>query len=99
MEEKKKAKTVRMANGKDIPQEKISYEELEKVASNLNQQCKAMYQKLQEAEHVISNFNDIGMLLSILKQSEYFDDSFTSRCARKVQDTVTAMLDSVEKED
>lgn len=78
---------------------KLTYEQLEQAANGLSQQCQQMYQKLKEAEQIIGNFNDIGMLLSILKQSEFFDDYFVKRCADKIQSTVTSMLDSVENAD
>lgn len=78
-------------------EEKLSYEQLEQVAKTLDQQCRQMYQKLQEAENFINNFNDVGFLLAIVKQSEYFDDYFIKRCTDKIQSTVTEMLDSTEK--
>lgn len=56
-----------------------------------------MYQKLNEAERIISNFNDIGLLLSVIKQSEFFDDYFIKRCSDKIQTIITEMLDSTEK--
>lgn len=67
------------------------------MAQKLNQQCQQLYQKLREAEKVINNFNDIGLLLSVIKQSEYFDEDFIKRCSDKIQGVVTDMLDSVEK--
>lgn len=101
MEEKKekqtkKSKTVAM-KAENPAQGKLSYEDLEALANNLNGQCKAMYQRLQEAERIISNFNDVGMLLSILKESEYFDEDFIRRCVDKIQSVVTYMLDTADE--
>lgn len=97
MEEKKtkksKAKEVAL-DSQEKP--KLSYEELEQAAANLNHQCQVMYQKLQEAEKIINNFNDVGMLLSILKASEFFNEAFIQRCSEKIESTVSGMLDSVE---
>ena len=95
----KKSKEVKKATAPSEAQEvkKPSYEELEAALQTLNQHCKELYQKLQEADKIIGNFNDIGILLSILKQSEYFDESFIGRCAGKIQGVITQMLDSAEE--
>lgn len=59
---------------------------------NLNQQCRQLYEKLVQAEQIISNFNDVGMLLSIIKMAEYFDDDFIVKCTAKVQSVISEML-------
>ena len=76
---------------------KLSYEELEKIASNLNNQCKQLYQELMETRQVLANFNDVGLLLSIIDKSEYFDTSFVERCIKKVQTIITEMMDNADK--
>lgn len=95
MEEKtkKRAKTVAV---NEAPVNKISYEELEQIAKNLNQQCQLLHQRLHEAEMVVSNINEVGLLLSIIKESEYFDDDFIQRCVSKIQDIITTMFDNAE---
>lgn len=93
---KKEAKEVKMPS-EPKKEEKLTYEQLEQVAQSLNQRCQQMYEKLQEANQLISNFNDIGLLLSILNQSSYFNDTFIERCAGKIEEIVTKMLDSVEQ--
>lgn len=96
MEKKsKKAKEVSMEVQKE---EKLTYEQLEQVANNLNQQCRQMYQKLQEAQEVISNFNDIAMLLTVLEKAEFFDNEFVSKCAERVQNTVSEIIDPKQEE-
>lgn len=101
MEKKSKTKEIKMNTPKNPEPtqgvEKLTYEQLEQVAQNLSQQCQQMYQKLNEAERIISNFNDIGLLLSVIKQSEFFDDYFIKRCSDKIQTIITEMLDSTEK--
>lgn len=76
---------------------KLSYEELEQMAGNLNRQCQQFYSQLQEANRIISEFNEVGMLLSILERSEHFSSAFTERCASKIETMVTAALDAAEK--
>ena len=92
---KEKSKNVEMNAQKE--QKKLSYEELEQIANNLNKQCQQMYGKLQEADRIISEFNEIGMLLSILEKSEHFSENFTARCSKKVEEIVTKALDSADK--
>jgi hypothetical protein len=92
----KKSKTVKMES-KSAEQKKLSYEELERIANQLNGQCKNLYNQLQEAQSVIANFNDVGMLLSIIKQGENFNAAFIERCSKKVEKIVTQMLDSADE--
>ena len=77
-----KSKTVKMdaQNNK-----KLSYEQLEQLANNLNRQCQ--------------QFNEVDMLLSILEKSEHFNEDFVTRCANKVEEIITKALDSAEKQD
>jgi len=94
--EKKSAKEVKM--DAKIEQTKLSYEQLEQIAGNLNQQCNILKQQLQEARVVIAEFNEIGLLLSIIDKGSNFDYNFIERCSKKVQDIITRMLDDSEKE-
>ena len=76
---------------------KLSYEELEQLAGNLNKQCQQFYNQLQEANRVISEFNEIGMLLSILDKSEHFSEKFVNRVSNEVETIITKALDNSEK--
>lgn len=89
-----KSKTVKMNAQKE---EKLTYEQLEQLAGNLNKQCQQFYTQLQEANRVISEFNEIGTLLDILDKSEHFSSAFTERCAQKIEDIITNALDAAEK--
>lgn len=93
MEEKKK-KTEEVKEPK-----KLTYEQLEQVAGNLNKQCQELWNQLQETKRVISEFNEIGMLLEILDKSEHFDEDFVSRCSKKVEEIVSKAFDEQEKHD
>ena len=90
-----KSKNVEM-KGK---QEKLSYEQLEQIAGNLNNRCNQLYQQVQEAQAIIADFNEIGMLLSIIDRGEHFDEAFISRCASKIQETVSKAMDAAEERD
>ena len=93
MDEKKKSAAVEVKedNGK------LSYEQLERVARDLNMQCRQLASQLQSAQRVISEFNDLEMLLGILAKSEYFHESFVSRCVDTIENLVTKALDNAEK--
>ena len=94
---KEKSKEIKMdASGEK--KEKHSYEQLEQVANNLNRQCQQFYGQLQEANRIISGFNEIDMLLSILSKSEHFSEEFVNRCSAKIEQIVTEALDNGEKQ-
>lgn len=96
MEEKSKKTGKTSKKEENNAPEKPTYEQLEQIAQNLNNQCHYMQKKLAEAEKIVNNVNDIGILLSIIKSSEYFEESFITRCAGKIQSVITEMLDNSE---
>ena len=93
-----KSKEIKMDAQKGQKNEKLSYEQLEQVANNLNRQCQQFYNQLQEANRIISGFNEIDMLLSILSKSEHFSEEFVTRCSAKIEEIVTEALDNGEKQ-
>ena len=93
-----KSKEIKMDAQKGQKNEKLSYEQLEQVANNLNRQCQQFYNQLQEANRIISGFNEIEMLLSILDKSEHFSEEFVTRCSAKIEEIVTEALDNGEKQ-
>lgn len=94
----KKSKTISMT-GKpnENATEKLSYEQLEQVAGNLNMQCRQLQNSLHEAQQIISGFNVVELLLSIIEKGEYFESSFIDRCVFKIQSGVTTLLDNADK--
>ena len=95
----KKSKTVNINGNAGKQPEKMSYEQLEQIAGNLNQQCRILQQQLTQAQNVIAEFNEIGMLLDILKQAEQFTPQFVERCANKIEELITKALDVSEKQE
>lgn len=90
----KKSKTIKMEAGKEPERKgKLSYEELENVANQLNNRCKELYAKLQDTNKVLADLNGVELLLDVLGKSEYFDSEFTSKCAAKIQDILTPMFE------
>ena len=80
-------------------QEKLSYEQLEQIAGNLNQQCRQMQEHIRSMQNVIAEFNEIGMLLDILGKSEHFDEKFITRCSSKIEEIVSKAMDASEKKE
>ena len=77
--------------------EKLTYEQLESVANELNMQCKQLYAKLQNAQKVISEFNDLGLLLDIIGKGEYFSSDFVECCTERVEKLVRKALEEYDK--
>ena len=92
----KKSKTVSM-NEANKENEKLSYEQLEQVANNLNRQCQQLHAQLRSAQAAIAEFNEISMLLDILGKGEHFTEQFVNRCSSKIEEIVTKALNASEK--
>lgn len=80
-------------------QEKLSYEQLEQIANNLNQQCRQMQEHIRNLQNVIAEFNEISMLLDILGKSEHFNEAFVLRCSSKIEELIIKALDASEKQE
>ena len=96
MEEK--SKTVDRSGNAGNQPEKMPYEQLERIAGNLNQQCNVLSQQLRQAQNVIAEFNEIGMLLDVLGKSEHFNPQFVERCSNKIEELISKAMDAFEKE-
>ena len=94
----KKSKEVRMnASGDSNQSEKLTYEQLEQVANNLNNRCNLLYQQLQQSQKALGEVNEIGMLLDVLGKSEHFEQAFVERCASKIQELISKAMYASEK--
>lgn len=78
-------------------QPKLTFEELERIAVDLQNQRDQLRNQLRSAQSIIAEFNEIGMLLDILDKSEHFSEDFVSRCSKKVEEIITKALDNSEK--
>lgn len=96
--EKKSGQVKPVMGAKSDEPKKLSYEQLEHVASSLNQQCRALQQQLMQAQKTLAEFNEIEVLLEVLKQSEQFSPQFVERCANTIEELVTKALDRSEKQ-
>ena len=98
-----KSKSVKMSapkgNVENPGQEKLSYEQLEQIAGNLNQQCRQMQEHIRNLQNAIAEFNEIGMLLDVLGKSEHFSEKFVTRCSNKIEELITKAMDASEKQE
>lgn len=96
-----KSKTVKMGadKGNVENQKKLSYEQLEQVAGNLNQQCRQQQAVIQNLQNAIAEFNEINMLLDVLGKSEHFSEKFVTRCSSKIEELITKAMDASEEMD
>lgn len=99
MEKKSKKVEMKSSVNSGKQNEKLTYEQLEQVANSLNQRCNLLYQQLQKAQNTIAEFNEIGVLLEILKQAEHFNSEFVDRCSNKIEELITKALDNSEKQE
>lgn len=97
MEKKSKEVKMNVVKNESKENKKLSYEELEQVALQARGANNDLYQRLQQAQSIIAEFNEIGMLLDILGKAEYFQDSFVKRCSNKIEELVGKALDASEK--
>lgn len=97
----KEKKTIKQDGNVENPgqKEKLSYEQLEQIAGNLNQQCRQMQQVINNQQQAIAEFNEIGMLLDVLGKSEHFSEKFVTRCSDKIEELITKAMDASEKQE
>lgn len=89
------------AAGTGAPQgqqpEKLSYEQLEQVARDLTMQRNQLQSQLQNAQRVINEFNDLGMLLAIVEKGGHFNFDFIGRCTDRIEKLVSEALDNYDR--
>jgi TolA-binding protein len=94
-----KSKTINMKTQGKKEENKLTYEQLEQVAGNLNAQCQQLHSQLRQAHNTIAQVNEIGMLLDILGKSEHFTEKFVNRCSAKIEELITKVLDASDKQE
>lgn len=91
MEEIKK-----MEETKKVPTE-LTYEQLKNAASQLQEQNKQLYSKLQEIN--MSNvFARLNFLFRVVEQKQAFDEQFVKSCVKEIEDLITIPEDKIEED-
>ena len=90
---------------KEVDNNKLSYEELTKVANGLKEQnnflmkqCQQMEGKLRELVEVI-NFKRLDYLFKVIEFEYNFDSKFVSQCISELEESLTIKEQSEEKEE
>lgn len=77
-----------------VQNQKLSYEELQRVAMQLSEQAKALYKRVQELE-LTNMFKRLDYLFKVIENKSSFLTEFSTKCANEIQ----SIIDSVEEED
>ena len=67
---------------------KLSYEELEKVALELNGQCQKLYKELQET-NMVNVFKRLDYLFKVVENINEFPQEFAKRCIEEITNIMT----------
>lgn len=78
--------------------QKLSYEQLEQVASQLSQQVQNLYAKLQEAE-VSNMLSRLKFLFKVVKYDNKFPADFVAKCVAEIVDIMTIKEPEEAKEE
>ena len=73
--------------------EKLSYEQLENVASELQKRCTTLYTELQNA-NMFNIFKRLDYLFKVVENNTCFPDEFSKHC---VEEIVTLMAPPTEE--
>ena len=75
-------------------QEKLSYEDLQKVAGDLSQQNQKMYQRIMEMQRALESRDFdytsffLSMLFKVMEHPEMYRDDFVSWASGKIEDAL-----------
>lgn len=69
-------------------EKKMSYEDLNNVATQLSAQVRSLYQRLQEA-NMQNAFQRLNYLFKVLEQANHFQIEFVDKCALEIIDIMT----------
>lgn len=69
-------------------EKKLSYEQLEEVASNLHKQCATMYEQLKNA-NMVNLFKRLDYLFKVVENEHHFSTEFASKCVSEIEELMT----------
>ena len=80
---------VKVSKEKKVQEEqKYSYDELNNIAHQLNEQNVQLYRKLQEA-NLDNMFKRLDYLFKVLDKPEFFENEFVDKCANEIVELMT----------
>lgn len=84
-------------------QEKLSYEELQKLAGDLSQQNQKMYQQIVQMRDALdrrdfdySSFF-LSMLFKVMEHPEMYSDDFVTWASKQIESALTAFAEAISK--
>ena len=78
--------------------QKLSYEQLEQVATQLSQQVQTLYAKLQEAE-VSNMLSRLKFLFKVVQNDTKFPAEFVAKCVAEIVEVMTIKEPEESKEE
>jgi hypothetical protein len=97
MKKETKKPEMTVTKNEEAKNEKLTYEQLEQVANNLNNQCRNLHQRCLQAENALASFNEVALLLDVLEKDSFFSDAFVERCSATIEKIISSALDATEK--
>ena len=84
-------------------QEKLSYEELQKLAGDLSQQNQKMYQQIVQMRDALdrrdfdySSFF-LSMLFKVMEHPEMYSDDFVTWASKQIESALTTFAEAISK--
>ena len=97
MEESKKTKTIPLNVAKDNPQpEKMSYEQMVNIATQLQGQNRELMVRLNNLANV---YHRLDYLFKVLENPSPFKKEFIEKCVLEVQDIITIPEEDESKQE
>lgn len=85
-------------NGSKVYKEnKLSYEDLETLASQLSEQNRHLYKQLQEVT-AFNAFKRLDYLFKVIENTKVFKKEFVETCANEIVDVITVSDSEVDVE-
>lgn len=75
--------------------QKMSYEELERVASQLSEQVRQLYSQLQQVNYA-NMFHRLDYLFKVLEHDHMFNSTFIDNCIEEIEEIITIPEDTKE---
>lgn len=85
---------------KSKEQEKLSYEELEKVALQMQQRCEQLFQRCTYLERRLEEINATSLrleyLFKVIKHKDSFSSDFSGDCIKEIEEILTIKNSNTE---
>lgn len=80
-----------------VETQKLTYEQLEQIASQLSQQVQSLYTELQKA-NTTNLIRRLEMLFKVVENGKAFNSEFVETCTKEIEALITIPNDNEEGE-